>query len=175
MQMSKSIYKITLLGILLFLLGGFLMPEQSNIPVLGATAKDWNPQAFWYYPWGRSGVHKGIDIFAKEGTSVVAATEGVTVFTGNIAMGGNVVLVLGAKWRLYYYAHLQTISGSAGQWLNGGEPLGTVGTTGNAQGKPPHLHFSIVSLLPIFSQYDPSLPQAWKRLFYVDPVAYLTS
>jgi len=34
--------------------------------VLGATPKDWNHATFWYEPWGKSGVHKGIDIFGKK-------------------------------------------------------------------------------------------------------------
>ena len=29
-----------------------------------------------------------------------------------------------------------------------GSPLGTVGDSGNARGKPPHLHYAILSLLP---------------------------
>ena len=152
-----------------------LMPEQHIIPVQGATAKDWNPKSFWYYPWGRSGVHKGIDIFATEGTPVIAATDGFVLYSGTIEMGGNVVLMLGANWRLFYYAHLREISAVSGQWLNAGDSLGAVGSTGNAFGKPPHLHFSIVSLIPQISQYDPNLPQFWKRMFYVDPNIYLKS
>lgn len=46
---------------------GFLLPERIRIPVAGATARDWNPQSFWFEPWGASGVHKGIDIFGKKG------------------------------------------------------------------------------------------------------------
>lgn len=161
------------MGSLLIFLSGFIVTESHRIPVAGATIKDWNPVSFWYYPWGRSGVHKGIDIFAKEGTPVLAATSGLVVFSGNIAMGGNVVLILGGKWRFYYYAHLRDIAAQTGQWLNTGEVLGTVGSTGNAQGKPPHLHFAISSLFPILSQYNPNLPQAWKKMFYLDPNAFL--
>ena len=46
-----------------FLFWGVL-PEWPQIPVAGASARDWNPRTFWFEPWGRSGVHKGIDIFA---------------------------------------------------------------------------------------------------------------
>jgi peptidoglycan LD-endopeptidase LytH len=164
---------VLLLGLLGLFLSGFVIPQDRLIPVAGATLKDWNPASFWYYPWGRSGVHKGIDIFAKEGTSVLATTSGLVVYSGNIAMGGNVVLILGGKSRFYYYAHLRDIAAQTGQWLNTGEVLGTVGSTGNAQGKPPHLHFAISSLFPILSQYNPNLPQAWKKMFYLDPNAFL--
>jgi len=50
---NDSMTKAILL--LILLLGfGYLIPEQHQMPVQGATAKDWNPQSFWYYPWGRN-------------------------------------------------------------------------------------------------------------------------
>jgi murein DD-endopeptidase MepM/ murein hydrolase activator NlpD len=74
--MVKVSKKHLLIGFLTLNFGGFLVPEgQCKIPVVGAPSKDWNYKAFWYYPWGRSGVHKGIDIFAKEGTPVFAAKK----------------------------------------------------------------------------------------------------
>jgi peptidoglycan LD-endopeptidase LytH len=159
--------------VVLIIMTGVIGSQSQVIPVLGATPKDWNPQSFWYSPWGRSGVHKGIDIFAKAGTPVLAASEGVVIYTGTIAMGGNVVLMVSRNWHLYYYAHLQDSRIISWTWQNSGGVIGRVGTTGNAQGKPPHLHFAIISLIPRFSQYDPALPQAWKRLFYVDPAILL--
>lgn len=166
-------WKLLLLAALL-VGAGWLLPQGRRIPVTGASASDWNPHSFWYYPWGQSVTHKGIDIFAKEGRPVVAASPGWVVYTGFNGVGGQVVLVLGTKWRLYYYAHLQHTLSHAGQWLNTGEVLGAVGSTGNAQGKPPHLHFSIRSLLPLPWQYQAGKPQAWLAMFYVDPDAYLT-
>jgi murein DD-endopeptidase MepM/ murein hydrolase activator NlpD len=53
-----------------------------------------------------------VDIFAKEGTRVVASTTGIVLFTGEVRRGGNVVVVLGSKWRVHYYAHLQKINTS---------------------------------------------------------------
>lgn len=154
---------------------GFLVPESHRIPVAGASSADWNPKSFWYHPWGRSGTHKGIDIFAKAGAPVLAASSGIVVHTGFNDMGGKYVLVLGAKWRFYYYAHLQRIDTRALRLVSAGDPIGTVGSTGNAQGKPPHLHFAVRSLLPLFWQYDGKQPQAWAKMFYIDPGAFLTS
>ncbi|MGZ8236715.1 MAG: M23 family metallopeptidase [Methylobacter sp.] len=167
--------KITPLILLSIVIGGgFLIPASHKIPVQGASAADWNPASFWYHPWGRSGTHKGIDIFAKEGVPVLAASSGVVVYTGFNDMGGNVIVILGAKWRFYYYAHLQRINVHSLQLVSTGDVIGNVGNTGNAQGKPPHLHFVIRSLFPLFWQYDDSKPQPWSRMFYIDPVTLLT-
>jgi peptidoglycan LD-endopeptidase LytH len=165
-----------LLGFLIICFLGLVLPEgERRIPVVGASYKDWNPRSFWYHPWGRSGVHKGIDIFAKEGTPVIAATGGLVVYSGTIDMGGNVVLILGSKWRFFYYAHLQSIAAQAGQWRHSGEAVGMVGSTGNAAGKPPHLHFAIHSLIPLVNKFDIRLQQPFQRLFYVNPDVYLKS
>ena len=131
--MLKTRYWIALTLLSVGALGG-LLPETPTIPVQGATTRDWHPQSFWYYPWGRSGTHKGIDIFAQEGTPVLAATHGLVVHTGVDSLGGNIVLVLGGKWRLHYYAHLQDIDTQAWHWVKAGERIGTVGSSGNAGG-----------------------------------------
>lgn len=165
---------IALMLLFAVIAGGFLIPESHRIPVAGAKAADWNPKSFWYTPWGRSGTHKGIDIFAREGTSVLAATGGVVVYTGFNGIGGNAVLILGAKWRLYYYAHLQRIECRVLRPVGAGDMIGVVGSTGNAQGKPPHLHFAIRSVLPLFWQYDARQSQAWNKVFYIDPGKFLT-
>lgn len=104
--MSKWLYGF----ILVFLCvgaAGWLIPEPIVIPVKGAGINSWNPDTFWHEPWGSSVTHKGIDIFAPEGTPVVAATHGLVLFVGVLGKGGKVVVVLGPKWRLHYYAHLQ--------------------------------------------------------------------
>jgi peptidoglycan LD-endopeptidase LytH len=94
--------------ILLIVLTGYLIPQQVAIPVKGATSRDWHPKSFWYYPWGKSVTHKGVDIFAREGTPVISATPGIVIYAGTLGRGGNVALVLSSKWRIHYYAHLGT-------------------------------------------------------------------
>ncbi len=163
------------LSLLLVFLAGYAIPETRRIPVAQATPADWNPQSFWYYPWGRSGTHKGIDIFASAGTPVLAATSGLVVAQGYNSMGGNTVLVLGAKWRLHYYAHLQDTEAHILQWLKPAARIGTVGNSGNAQNKPAHLHYSILSLIPNPAHFDHKSPQAWKKMFYINPHQFLLS
>lgn len=157
---------IKLLAIILAL--GLCIPERGVIPVKNATAKDWNSQSFWFSPWGKSGVHKGVDIFAKSGTPVIASTSGLVVYTGNIEMGGNVVTILGPKWRIYYYAHLDSINTHSLSWTSRGELIGAVGSTGNAAGKPPHLHYSVLSLVPYPWRFSTET-QGWKKLFFMNP------
>lgn len=154
------------------LLTGFLIPENFQIPVKGANLKSYNQSSFWYYPWGASGVHKGVDVFAKEGTSVLSSTPGIVLYSGTIKLGGNVVLTLGPKWRLYYYAHLKDVNTSVFSFLSSGEGVGTIGTTGNAKGKSPHLHFTILTLIPYPWRMDSSR-QGWKKMFYLNPIEQL--
>ncbi len=126
-----------------------MVPERKTMPVFGASSADWNRDTFWYEPWGRSGVHKGIDIFAAEGTELQATVDGIVLFNGELAQGGNVVVLLGPKWRLHYYAHLAQSDTRTLRFHRSRSRLGSVGDSGNAKGKSPHLHYSIVSLFPL--------------------------
>jgi murein DD-endopeptidase MepM/ murein hydrolase activator NlpD len=150
----------------------FLIPETRIIPVKGATSSDWNKDTFWYEPWGSSGVHKGIDIFAKADTPVLATTNLFVIYQGALPKGGKVVVALGPKWRFHYFAHLAKVNTYTGAVLLSGDQLGAVGDTGNAKGKQPHLHYSIVSLIPLLWLIDNST-QGFKKAFYMNPIEYL--
>lgn len=149
-----------------------VVPDYPIIPVRGATAADWNVASFWYYPWGESVVHKGIDIFSPAGTQVNAATAGLVLYSGKAGRGGNIVLMLGPRWRLHYYAHLEEFSVVAGDWRLQDAPIGRVGSTGNAAGKPPHLHYSVVTLVPYPWRWSAE-PQGWMKMFFLDPGSIL--
>ena len=149
----------------------FFIPENLMMPVSGAKASSYNKKSFWFYPWGKSGTHKGVDIFALEATPVFASTNGLILFAGNIEMGGNVVILLGSKWRIHYYAHLKEIKTSSFSFVNKGKLIGSVGTTGNANGKPPHLHYAIVTIIPYLWRIDLQR-EGWKKIFYLNPIDY---
>lgn len=88
--------------------------------------------------------HEGIDIFAKKGTPVVAATDGRTGYTGEKGLGGKQVwLRASGIGSSLYYAHLDSIAVTSGIQVKTGDTLGFVGNTGNARFTPPHLHFGI--------------------------------
>lgn len=158
---------------LLILLVGFMLPQSMIIPVQGADTNSWSKKSFWAYPWGSSITHKGIDIFAKRGTPVIAATYGWVIYTAEGGKGGKSVMVLGPKWRFHYYAHLDEIQAFPLQPLKRGTVLGTVGDTGNAKGKPPHLHYSIITPFPYVHLRDTMAVQGWKKMFYLNPDTWL--
>jgi len=168
----KNIIRKTTLFLLVILIIGFLLPQNFSMPVEGATQSDYNKDTFWYYPWGKSGTHKGVDIFAKKGTNLNTATSGLVLYSGKIKMGGNIIAILGPKWRIHYYAHLDEVNTSSFSWASRGAWIGKVGDSGNAAGKPPHLHYSIVTLIPYPWRIDNS-PQGWKKMFYLNPIDYL--
>ena len=165
--MSIKIYSIySAIG--LIFVGGFLFPESLVIPVQGADKHDWNHTTYWHEPWGRSVTHKGIDIFARQGTPVITASSGIVLFTGEMGIGGNVVAVLGPKWHIHYYAHLQRIDTGFARIVAKGDKLGTVGKTGNAQNRPSHLHYSILTVIPYPWRWD-SATQGWAKMFMLNP------
>ncbi len=112
------------------------------IPVEGVKAEDLEDT------WGgiRSGGrhHEGIDIFAPRGSHITSATPGFVTGRGWNRLGGRFIQVFGAGARSYYYAHLDAFDApDVGDWVEVGDLLGYVGTSGNANGTPPHLHFGV--------------------------------
>ena len=102
----------------------------------------------------RSGgrVHDAIDIMAPRGTPIVATADGTVekLFFSN-GGGGITVYVRSPdrRWS-YYYAHLDGYAPGLREGLRvaRGDPIGTVGSTGNANPAGPHLHFAIHRMAP---------------------------
>lgn len=113
------------------------------VPVHGVSARDIT--ATFGAPRGNDRQHAGVDIFARRGTPVLSSTRGVITTIRDGGLGGRQVWVLGPGMERYYYAHLDDWAPglASGDVVAAGTPLGTVGTTGNAKGTPPHLHFGI--------------------------------
>lgn len=103
--------------------------------------------------WGfaRSGGrrHQGNDIMAARHTPVVAVTNGVIHRVDRSDrrgdLGGRTVWLESDAGVRFYYAHLESVTDglARGQRVVAGAELGTVGTSGNARGGAPHLHFEI--------------------------------
>ncbi len=93
------------------------------------------------------GIHgyNGVDIGAPVGTSVFAALDGiVTLVRGGSGWNGgygNYIVIKHTNGVQTLYAHLDSISVSAGQSVNKGQFIGRSGNTGRSTG--PHLHFEV--------------------------------
>ncbi len=99
----------------------------------------------WAAARGDGRKHEGQDIFADRGTPILSATSGYIYKIGENNLGGQTVSVIGKGGRVYYYAHLDSYARGiqVGDRVTTRTVLGYVGTTGNAQGTPPHLHFGV--------------------------------
>jgi murein DD-endopeptidase MepM/ murein hydrolase activator NlpD len=113
------------------------------VPVEGVHASE--VKNTWHAPIAGRRLHEGQDIFAERGTAVRSATEGYVVQIGENELGGRTVFVMGRGGRRYYYAHLDAYASdlAVGDYVTPERIIGYVGTSGNAAGTPPHLHFGI--------------------------------
>ena len=96
-------------------------------------------------------VHNAIDIMAPLGTPVVAAAAGQVEKLFVSVRGGNTIYVRSPDRALiYYYAHLDAYAPGLAerQAVRQGQPLGTVGFSGDASPDAPHLHFEIQQTAP---------------------------
>ncbi|TCC88043.1 M23 family metallopeptidase [Pedobacter frigiditerrae] len=174
-NVKSSVKALTILLLALSVIGiayANLIGEKKEIliPVTGANKNSWDSKSFWHSPWGKSKVHKGIDIFATRKSLVISPINGLIISAGYSENGGNYVYVLDAKLRTYYFAHLNRQEKSSFSFIKKGQRIGLVGNSGNAISSPPHLHFSIFSLFPIIKNYSRKEKFTWMKMFYLDPV-----
>ena len=173
--MKKFVITAILVLCSLFIIG-LLVPYSFQNPVEGATRNDYNQESYWYYPWGTSVTHKGVDIFKRRGPPIhPAAGVELVLFAGHMeGKGGNAVITLAPKWRLHYYAHMDEVQTRPFAIVTHDSVIGTVGNTGNAVNTPSHLHFGIMSLIPHLRAIDNS-PQGKKKAFYMNPIPFLNA
>ena len=118
------------------------------IPVVGVTRADLRDTFDERRGTSR---HEAIDIAAPRGTSVVAVGDGRVVKLFRSKPGGLTVYQFDPDETFcYYYAHLDRYADglAEGTILKAGDPVGDVGSTGNAAPSAPHLHFAIFRLGP---------------------------
>ena len=85
--------------------------------------------------------HYGIDFNGSTGDPIVAAADGVVLFSGWRTGYGNTVLVSHGDGFTTLYAHMTDMNVLAGDDVAGGELIGWVGSTGWSTGS--HLHFEV--------------------------------
>jgi len=111
--------------------------------------------------------HHGVDIFAPLGAPLLAVADGTLFRVGWNDVGGNRLWLRDGAGNEFYYAHLSAFSPVAqeGARVKAGDVIGFVGTTGDAAGTPPHLHFEIHPRELLWMGYDGA----------IDPYPYLTA
>ena len=111
--------------------------------------------------------HHGADIFAALGTPVVAVANGTINRVGWRRLGGWRLWVRDTAANQFYYAHLSGYAPGVfhSRHVRAGDVLGFVGTTGDAFGGEPHLHFEIHPHQLLRLRYDGA----------VNPTTYLDS
>ena len=87
------------------------------------------------------GGHKGNDYAAPEGTPTYAAAAGTVIIAGYSSSAGNWVVIDHGNGLVTKYMHHSSLCVSAGQYVEKGQQIGCVGTTGQSTG--PHLHFQV--------------------------------
>ena len=160
-----KLIKIIFFCIVALLAVSMLLPTKIQNPVEGCGRESYNMSSFWH-PWGDHN-HRGIDFFARKGTPIHPAISGIVVATAhNYGAGGNCILVLSSGLRLHYYAHLSEINTHTGAIVSRKSVIGKVGDTGNAAGKPAHLHYSISTIIPQGDwRWDPKF-----HIIFVNPI-----
>ncbi len=146
------------------------MPGQRYyFPVQPPDAADYGPDHHDY---------PATDVFAAEGTTLVAVTAGVVDEVGRVddwdpdvddpaTRSGLYVSIVGDDGIRYYYSHLRSVVPrlDAGDRVRAGQVIGQVGRSGNAAPTPPHVHFGIS---------PPTFPGDWEvRRGVVAPYQYL--
>jgi murein DD-endopeptidase MepM/ murein hydrolase activator NlpD len=88
----------------------------------------------------------GNDIFAPEGSPIVAPVDGVVGQVGFNRLGGNSLHIIGPDGSDYYFAHLKGYASwlRPGMRVSAGTVVGAVGHTGGSGDFEPHLHFAVV-------------------------------
>lgn len=91
---------------------------------------------------GYERMHEGVDMAAPEGTPIYAAKSGKVTTTAYQKGGaGNYVVINHGDGFTSIYMHMTRYIVSKGQYVNAGQVIGYVGSTGISTG--PHLHFGI--------------------------------
>ncbi len=89
--------------------------------------------------------HSGTDLAAPTGTPVLATRAGRVSVSDFLGGYGLTVIMRHDDGSLESrYAHLSQLAVKAGEWVEQGEVIGLVGSTGNSTG--PHLHFELRQL-----------------------------
>ncbi len=90
---------------------------------------------------GRRSFHQGIDIVAPRGKEIMATGDGLVIKAGRSMGLGNAVYISHGFGLVTRYGHMTKILVDAGERVQRGDVIGTVGSTGRATGN--HVHYQV--------------------------------
>lgn len=85
--------------------------------------------------------HSGLDIAAPTGTPIVAPGPGRVALRGDFYFNGKTILLDHGQGLITMYCHMSEYMVEEGEFIDQGQMLGLVGSTGRSTG--PHLHWSV--------------------------------
>ncbi len=106
-------------------------------PTTGQITSPFGPRCLF----GATGFHTGADIANAAGTPLSAAASGTVSFSGVKGSYGNLVKVDHGNGFVTYYAHCSQLLARQGDWVEQGQTIALMGSTGRSTG--PHCHFEI--------------------------------
>lgn len=132
--------------------------DGENIPEIWPAAQHTRISSRFNQKRGRGRAHKGIDMEAPPGTSVIAAAAGTVTFCGRHGAYGLIIEIDHHNGYQTAYAHLKDCLVKKGAEVHRGQRIGSVGTSGNATA--PHLHYEVhkegalIDPAPYLPQYN---------------------
>ena len=113
--------------------------------------------------------HSGLDIAAPAGTKILATNSGQVTLAMELILTGNTIVIDHGQGLFSIYYHMQKLLTEKGAYVERGQTIGEVGSTGFSTG--PHLHFTV-------SYYDhnqePGFFLAGEPITYENAPRYLT-
>lgn len=110
------------------------------LPVKGITTGIFGTKRF--YNGIEGNYHNGFDIAADTGTPIVAPSSGKITLTGNFFYNGKSIILDHGRGLKSIMIHLDEILVEENQYVEKGQIIGKVGTTGKSTGA--HLHWSVL-------------------------------
>jgi murein DD-endopeptidase MepM/ murein hydrolase activator NlpD len=114
---------------------------------------------------GCSSYHSGWDIKADAGTPVIAALDGRVRYANYCSGYGKLAIIRNISGLEVYYSHLSKLKVKPDQYIEAGDTIGLVGSTGHATTAHLHLEFRIFDkhfdISKIYTQND-SVLYLWK-------------
>ncbi|MBK6766265.1 MAG: M23 family metallopeptidase [bacterium] len=105
-------------------------------PVRGYVTRQFEHHASFEQP-----AHYGLDVAAREGTTVDASAQGLVIFAGWSYPYGNLVILQHKSGYQTFYGHNQVLLVEPGERVLQGQPIALLGNSGRSSA--PHLHFEI--------------------------------